>query len=450
MASKLVALAADNVSAEKLVYGDKPSLEGNLDLLEAKGDGDSGGSESSIKQKEFYWDRILFYLVSAILGLSFLDISVEFFRGSVIQCYTPDNITNRDQTAYLNNYCYSSLPNTQYYLIFILISALVIIAPHYLWTSYFGAHFDYFFDLVKKLHRLREAKTGQYHTINVEVVKKLEQKFSTSNTLIFRLYKCKLLGQLAITAVVLIVNATYFKDKQFQETFLCPSDTAAVNNTEWPLPEHIICVYNSLKLLSFLHRTAFGLVSAAIVVIIVGLGWCVLRHSTELGAKEIASFCNISCLSPEEFVYPSLRLILKGILTCRRDKHLKQRREDQPQSTQEQVDNPQQDSEDDDYVEDEETTKFCCPCCRGFIQSIRRLFKPRIENDLDFLLMMLFYADSGHGQVFKDIQIYKELKQKGSQDHESLYLLNRIHADYRNLQIDSIVNGKIHTPTGSY
>ena len=382
MAGEVLKTAAasvvENASAEKLIYGEKPSLGGNLDLLEAKGDGDSGGSGSSIKKKEFYWDKILFYLVSAILGLSFLDISVEFFRGSVIQCYTPDNITNRDQTAYLNNYCYSSLPNTQYYLIFILISALLIIAPHYLWLSYFEAHFDYFFDLVRKLHRLREAKTGQYSLLNFNLVKKLEQKFATSNTLIFRLYKLKLFGQLVISVIFLLINALYFKEKDFEETFDCPKDTKILNTSAWPLLEEVTCVYNSLKLLSFLHNTAFGLISAAIVVIIVGLGWCVLRHPTELGAKEIASFCNISCLSPEEFVYPSLRLIFLRIFTCRRNMHLKQRKPSPLQSHQEQEDHRNEV----DYEEDEES--ICCPCFRGFTQSISILFKPCIQNDLDF------------------------------------------------------------------
>ena len=32
-------------------------------------------------------------------------------------------------------------------------------------------------------------------------------------------------------------------------------------------------------------------------------------------------------------------------------------------------------------------------------------FDPRIKNDLDFLIMHLFRADSGHGKVFKDIQV---------------------------------------------
>ena len=55
MAGEVLKTAAasvvENASAENLIYGEKPSLGGNLDLLEAKGDGDSGGSGSSIKKK---------------------------------------------------------------------------------------------------------------------------------------------------------------------------------------------------------------------------------------------------------------------------------------------------------------------------------------------------------------------------------------------------------------
>ena len=118
---KIAGAVAENASVEKFVFKDKGAL------------------------KDFYWDQILFYLVSAILGLSFLDLSVEFFRGTIIKCYIADTAARKDQVAYFNNYCYGSLPNSQYYLIFIIISALIIIAPHYLWTSYFGSYFIFFF-----------------------------------------------------------------------------------------------------------------------------------------------------------------------------------------------------------------------------------------------------------------------------------------------------------------
>ena len=43
--------------------------------------------------------------------------------------------------------------------------------------------------------------------------------------------------------------------------------------------------------------------------------------------------------------------------------------------------------------------------------------------------MRLFKADSGHGQVFKDIQIAKHLHALVVDDHKRLYLFNQIHGD---------------------
>ena len=57
-----------------------------------------------IQRKEFYWDEVLKWLVAASFGLSFLDVSVEFFCNYTVTCYVP-NGTSRDDVAYINNYC---------------------------------------------------------------------------------------------------------------------------------------------------------------------------------------------------------------------------------------------------------------------------------------------------------------------------------------------------------
>ena len=84
--------------------------------------------------------------------------------------------------------------------------------------------------------------------LNFELVKKLEEKFSKSNTWIFRLYKLKLCGQLMLSLIVLLFNALYFKTEDFNSTFLCPKDATA---PIWPLGNQVTCVYNSLTLLLF-------------------------------------------------------------------------------------------------------------------------------------------------------------------------------------------------------
>ena len=379
--AKTVATVTD-LNAETIVFADKDKL---FDKEDEKKPSDSG-SGTDIVPKDFYWDQIMFYLVSAILGLSFLDISVEFFRGSVVQCFTPSDLT-RDQISYLNNYCYGSLPDSQYYLIFILISALLMIAPHYLWNSYFAAQFEYFFDLVKKLARLRDINTGEYAPLNFELVGKLETQFSKFNTWIFRLYCLKLIGQLIISIAVFFANLFYFHGDDFNEIFNCPDNLKLLfNSSQWPLDSQVTCVYNSLNLLWFLRLAAFLLLVTSIVMLLIGITWCFVRHSSELGASTVAKFCYSCCLSPPEFVFSSNRSIMKGALNCSRD--------------------------------------------FSNIPSFKELFFPRISNDLDFLLMRLYFADSGHGRVFRDIQINREMRLKKEQDHELLHLLNRAHVDY--------------------
>ena len=493
-----------NLRADKFIYNEKGS-QTNEEPSEKNPSRSNVPGDTPITPKDFYWDQILFYLVSAILGLSFLDISVEFFRGSIIQCYIANTAATRDQVAYFNNYCYGSLPNSQYYLIFILISALIIIAPHYLWTSYFGAYFDFFFDLAKKLHRLRDTNTGEYSPYNFELVKKLEQKFSSSNPWMFRWYKLKLLAQLGVCIIVQAVNAFYFDAEDFDESFPCPTDTSLLNTTVWPLPDQLTCVYNSLTLLYFLRNTALGLVTAAIVVCIIGLVWCYARHTTELGAKDIAAFCDASCLPPEEFIYPSSWKVIRSLFRCGKkkqnlDSRLDESRDQQStgitqaddlQSTasngqaqdlqrqdqqieqnpdspqvcvlQTQVDESQnqqsngitqgndmqpttsngQDSQSQDqqieqnpdssHAHDSKSTSSKAEKDKkpsAFLSCLKQIFSPRIQTDLDFLVAQLFYADSGHGQVFKDIQIQKEFDERSTKDHKLLYLLNAIYSTW--------------------
>ena len=126
----------------------------------------------------------------------------------------------------------------------------------------------------------------------------------------------KLVGQLLLCIIVQAFNAFYFDAEKFDESFLCPTETSLLNTTVWPLPEQLTCIYNSLMLLYLLRNTALGLVTAAIVVCIIGLVWCYACHTTELGAKDIAAFCDTSCLPPEEFIYPSIWKLIRSLFRC--------------------------------------------------------------------------------------------------------------------------------------
>ena len=139
----------------------------------------------------------------------------------------------------------------------------------------------------------------------------------------------------------------------------------------------------------------YCLLGLMIAVLVIGLVWSGLsRHANELGAKRIADFCFSSCLQPEAFSFTSWKALLTKCC-CSTKK----------------------------------ASKCCCINCQC------ECFNPRIKNDLDFLLMRLFTADSGHGQVFKDIQISKHLRSLVSDDYKRLYLLNRIQADRLQRQI---------------
>lgn len=344
----------------------------------------SGDARKILYPKDFYWDRIVTILVTGILGLTFVDVVAEFFRqpSSTVLCNTPGSFS-RDQTAFVNSFCFNSLPSAQYYTLFITVHGLLLIAPHQLWTWLFSGYVEYFFDLAKSLDRLKNSKTGEYDSRNAAIVSKLEREFLTKNRWIFALYKVKLLLQLGIAAGSLAVTWTVFKD--FTVVFQCAQNGSSLCNSHrcsfdesWP--STIECVYIPLQLLSVLRYVDVSLVSILTLVLLYGFAWCYQGHPTELGAEKMALFAFTSCLLPETYVFPSpWSFIWKRGL-------------------------------------------------RGVVQG---LFSPQIKNDLDFLLMQLFQVDSGHGQVFKEIQVSKEYRRLYARDHELLHLFVNLQQDMR-------------------
>ena len=398
----------------KLGSGDKAE-QSSMMAQGHEGSGGAAAGNSPVVAKDFYWDQVVIIIVTAILGLTVLDISVEFFRGSAVFCSTPsisfqEDFT-RDQAAYINSYCYQWLPTTEYYAIFIIVHGLLIVAPHYLWASFFGGYFSFFFDLIRKLDRLRDPKTGEYDSRNLDIVHKLEIEFSSNGKGIFRLYIVKLIAQFLITVVSLVVNLTVFLD--FSAVYQCPNnvdascvvgqcsanesslaDSGPLDNCTinvdcgfpygWPLAYAVTCVYTPLRLLGVLRYVDIGLVSLAGLVLTYGFIWCFLRHSAELGANKIALFSFTSCLAPQYYVFRS-------------------------------------------------PWKHFPFNMKKFVKNFRGNFSPRVQSDLDFLILKLFRADSGHGQVFKDIQIYKEHKRLVARDHEVLML-------FLDLQSEILIN----------
>ena len=200
-------------------------------------------------------------------------------------------------------------------------------------------------------------------------------------------YKLKLVLQLSISIIALLINATNFVKQDFKEEFDCPRDCipedgnhtnqALPNCTEvWPLDGQFRCVYKSLRLLNFLHSTAFGLLGLTIVVLFIRFVWICSRHATELGAKKITDFCFNSCLHPEGFSFtPWKVLIFKCSGRKLKSAHARGRSRKSP-------------------------NRCSTKALRNWWNAMKNLpyFNPRTENNLDFLLMRLFRADSGHSK----------------------------------------------------
>ena len=349
-----------------------------------------------IEPKEFFWDQFLKYISTGIVLLTLLVVSVEFLQGGVT-CFTPSvqevgvkpNTSiqdfSRDQASYINNYCTRNIPTTEFFPIYILIHGVLLIAPHFIWSAVFHGDFDSFFDIARKFDRLRNAKTGEYNPKNFDRVKKLELEYSGKKRNIFWSYIAKLFLQLLICIGSIAFSAGFFMD--YSSGFKCPTDFSPESAPEsWPLDTSVFCVYTNLRLLSLIRFADYILLLLALGLVLLGLGWCFVRHKVELGYEQIARFSFQSCLTSDSFVFPPAIEIsfrkLSEACCCTRP----------------------------------------CSCGKAFKLRMSNLFNPQIRNDLDFLLLRLFRADSSHGRVFKDIQVNKELQSLLGRDHQLLHL----------------------------
>lgn len=363
-------------STTELIFGSPAKADAGSGKKEEK-DSDGGSGEKDIQPKDFIWDQFLKYLATAIALLTALDVTVQFLRGGGLNCFVPDPTestddngttqlqSTRDQAAYVNTFCFESITLNEYYPVFILIQGLFLVAPNYLWVSLFGGQFDFFFGLVKQLDRLRSRKTGEYKPKNLEIVHKLEAEFSEEWRWfgMFPLYIVKLLSQLCLAIAAIILNASLFPQSDFSFVFNCPRGFAGENASRpdgWTLDFQVKCVYPSFRILSKLQLADYLLLVLFTLTVLYGLIWCAKRHKNALGYKEVALFAFTSSLCPDVHVFPELW---------------------------------------------------------------KQPFTPGIRSDLDFLLMRLFRTDSGHGQVFRDILVDKELKRRVQEDHELLYLM---------------------------
>ena len=268
-------------------------------LKELAGNPDDEGK--SLAPREFFWDSIVLYVVSSIIALASVETITEFIRGtgSQVNCLIVNETENEVQSDYVNNFCSSSLPLGQYFPVFIVVHAILMGVPHYLWLNHYGANFDYFFQLASTLDRLREESSGDYSKKNALIFEQLEMAF-TERKCIFWKYVLKLLMQWLLSVVGLAGIILYFTD--FSVTFVCPRSLVETLDPFWPVPEkQAICVFTSLYLISLVRIADIILVSLVVLGLTWSLIWCFIPHPAALGSEAIAKFSFYSSLHPEQY-----------------------------------------------------------------------------------------------------------------------------------------------------
>ena len=347
--------------------------------------------------REFFWDSVALYVVSAIMGLAVIDVVTEFIRNSDVSCYAPSGaVLSVRQEDYINNFCSASLPITEYFPAFIVVHGILIAIPHYLWLNHYGGSFDFFFAQASKMDRTHDKKKGEYSDKNYLIIQQLTLAFTTyRQNWMFVSYLLKLCGQFFISAAGFFVTFFYFTD--YNEMFYCPrnfnsSNNAAVDIDFWPFDGQVRCVFNSLRLYSTIRIADMILVVLLILCYFWAIVWCLSSHPTQLEAKQVAKFSFQSGLSPEHYVP-------KGIFSsscCRR------------------------------FLACCKSSPGGCKFCRKIVNFLNFVLSPfldsRMTTNLDFLVLKLFRTDSGLGQVFREVQVVCYIKEFENDDQAKTQL----------------------------
>ena len=275
---------------------------------DAKGlEGRREGESAAPKSRDFFWDSVTLFVVTAILALTAIDVVAEYVRGSEVQCFLPNGTASSLLEVvqnYVNEKCAASLPAAEYLPAYITIHAILILAPHYIWLNLFGANLDFFFQHVSQLARTRDPKTGDYPENNYVISQQLEKAFTSGSyrsNWMYKLYLFKLALQLVVSAVGFALVVWLFRD--FDDTFRCPTEKRETQQEDWPLPsEQVVCVFTSLRLLHKIWIIYLVLLGTAIVFLILAIFWLSKHHMTELGTENRASFSFQTGLSYQHYV----------------------------------------------------------------------------------------------------------------------------------------------------
>ena len=348
-------------------------------------EGKKEGSGNAIVPRDFFWDSVALFVLSAIVALTVLDAVTEYIRGSNVECFLPNGIEEKYQT-YVNTFCSGNLPFTQYFPVYIVITGILIGVPHYLWLNQYRGNFEFFFSQVGDLDRFIDTETSSHTPKNIQIVKLLTTAFATyKQSTIFTTYKLKLILQWLVTAGSIVAAILLFRDSNFQDGFHCPRNNES--DVFWRFEEQVFCIYNTLVLISYLRVAYLCLICLLLLCLSWAIFWCYCTHATELGHKDVASFSYHTGLPTKYYI---AQLPLPGW--------------------------------------------DCCNLFRRCILSIVTTIPwftfhggPRIHSNLDFMVMQLFRTDSGLAYTFKDTQTSLALKDLIDDDKMRLHLHYKKH-----------------------
>lgn len=354
-----------------------PSLEQKSQVTEKRDPNMDTLGRKQLEQREFVWDRSLMLLIAGTLSLTSIYAVIELFRRpSSAVICRVPDNVTASQFAYVNSFCSNALPSAQYYPIFLTLQGLFISAPHQLWVWMYGGYTKYFVDLALSLDRLQSVRSGTRREANVAVVTKLEKEFSSRR--IFPAYVAKLFLQLGLVAVSLVLSLAAFND--FDVVFKCSKNVSTVYSRS-----------NSQQLDT--QPVVFGCL------------YTPFQYLSVLRYLDIVLLCVMAAV------------LLFGIGWCfvgHRDQLGAQR-----------------------------LARFTFHLCLPASQ-VKFLFdgllSPRIEGDLDFLLMQLHHANKGYGEVFKEIQIDKEFQYVSAKDHKLLHAFSNRRRDLGDYEIGKCPN----------
>ena len=323
-------------------------------------------SNCTTMPKEFFWDSLVHFVVSAILALAAVNIVSEFIRGGEVACFPPANNSEESEAKFINQFCTSDVPYGSYISFFMVLHGLLIVAPHYLWIKHFENNFKQFFELASILRYVK--KSDSDHS-NPEMLK--STLLANKSKRMFYLYVTKLVVQLTWAIGGLVFAAVFFAG-QFGPTFTCPSSFSS----NWPLDTKVICIFNTLNLLEVLWVSEILLLALAALGIVWALVWCFKVHPNELGSSGTAVFSFHFGLNPIS------KLSVRGL-----------------------------------------------SCCGNFLTRYFMFCgESRIKSNLDFLIMKLHHSNKDLGYVIKEAQIFLHLQNLREDDQRRLSIHSRKHA----------------------